>query len=549
VRVSEIRVGGLGLANLDRHQIVEYVFQSLDGGKGGWVITLNTDLLLQCTRDPELRAQYERAELRVADGLPLMWAAWLQGTPLPDRVAGSDLVWLLAEAAARTGRSLYLLGGDSGVADGAAARLRAELPNLRIVGYSSPRISGRPTAQEVDHVRETLLAARPDLVYVALGAPKQEWLIASLRDEFAGTWMIGVGISLSFVAGFVDRAPLWMQRAGLEWLHRLFQEPKRLGRRYLVHDLPFVLKLLMDALTHRYLNAGRSTPERVPMDLDQAASARQLAPSRSSEMTMPVNAVDDIRTFDSWATDYYEPLALRYYDSAIARMLDLLAVGKGGLILDAGCGTGVHSVRAAKAGYRIEAVDMSEVVLDVAREHARVAGVADQIRLSKANLTRLDFPSGHFDAIFSWGVIIHIPEIEAALAELCRVLKAGGRVALQITNLRSIDYSLERLARSVLRKPDTSLSWSRFGAGSWCEMNGGRLFNWHLDIPAVSRYLESELPLCRTYRGAAEFTELHRRFSRRSIRNAFRQINRFYFSAGLPASIANTNLLVFEKRS
>jgi SAM-dependent methyltransferase len=266
-------------------------------------------------------------------------------------------------------------------------------------------------------------------------------------------------------------------------------------------------------------------------------------------MIMTVDAVDDIRTFDSWATDYYEPWALQYYDRAIARMLDLLAVRKGGFILDAGCGTGVHSVRAAKAGYRIEAVDISQVALEAARQHAQVAGVVDQIRFSKANLTQLDFPSSHFDAVFSWGVIIHIPEIESALAELCRVLKPSGRVALQVTNLRSIDYSLERLARSALRKPDTSLTWSRLGAGSWCEMNGGRLFNWHLDIPAVSRYLESELPLCRTYRGAAEFTELHRRFSWPSIRKAFRQINRFYFSAGLPASVANTNLLVFEKKS
>jgi SAM-dependent methyltransferase len=266
-------------------------------------------------------------------------------------------------------------------------------------------------------------------------------------------------------------------------------------------------------------------------------------------MTKSIQAVDDLRTFDAWARDYYEPLALQYYDMAIARMLGLLAVGKGGLILDAGCGTGVHSVRAAKAGYRIQAVDISEVVLDVAQQHAQEAGVSDRISFAKANLTRLSFPNEHFDAIFSWGVVIHVPEIETALAELCRVLKTGGRLALQITNSRSIDYLLERLARSVLRKPDSSLTWSRFGAGSWCEMNGGRLFNWHLDIPALSRYLESALPLRRTYRGAAEFTELHRRLSWPVFRDAFRQINRFYFSVGLPAGIANTNLLVFEKRS
>ena len=183
------------------------------------------------------------ADYVVADGIPLLWAARLQGTPLPDRVAGSDLVWLLAERAARAGRSLYLLGGAPGAAADAARIFRERWPDLRIAGLSSPALSSDPGAAELAPVLAALRESRPDLVFVALGSPKQDRLIAELRGHFPGTWWIGVGISLSFAAGRVSRAPRWMQRLGLEWVHRLAQEPGRLWRRYLVHDLPFTLGL------------------------------------------------------------------------------------------------------------------------------------------------------------------------------------------------------------------------------------------------------------------------------------------------------------------
>jgi N-acetylglucosaminyldiphosphoundecaprenol N-acetyl-beta-D-mannosaminyltransferase len=101
-----------------------------------------------------------------------------------------------------------------------------------------------PTVAELQDVRTALAAAPPDLVYVGLGAPKEELLISNLRPNFPRTWWMGVGISLSFMSGAVRRAPSWMQRTGLEWLHRLAQEPRRLARRYLLEDLPFALRLL-----------------------------------------------------------------------------------------------------------------------------------------------------------------------------------------------------------------------------------------------------------------------------------------------------------------
>lgn len=227
-----------------RHELIDHVFAALERGRGGWIITANLDYLQRFASDPQAAAVYERADYIVADGMPLLWAARLQRSPLPERVAGSDLVWLVAERSAQLGRSIYLLGGDPGAAEGAAATLRDRWPALPIAGLSSPRVDNPPTPEQVREIVAELRAANPDIVYVALGAPKQDLLIDALRVHFPRTWWIGVGISLSFMAGHVRRAPVLLQRIGLEWLHRLVQEPRRLGRRYLVTNLPFALRLL-----------------------------------------------------------------------------------------------------------------------------------------------------------------------------------------------------------------------------------------------------------------------------------------------------------------
>jgi N-acetylglucosaminyldiphosphoundecaprenol N-acetyl-beta-D-mannosaminyltransferase len=244
---SCVELDGIALQCMTRAELVEQLDGSLERGAGGWIITLNVDHVQRVQRIPRVRECYAKADWIVADGMPLLWAAALQGTPLPDRVAGSDLVWTIAERAAKRGRSLYLLGGAAGAAEAAARVLTARWPELRIAGISSPDVSEPATPAELDAIRSKLAKAEPDIVYVALGAPKAEYLIAALREAFPRTWWIGVGISLSFIAGTVQRAPVWVQRSGLEWLHRLAQEPRRLARRYLIDDLPFTAGFLWRA--------------------------------------------------------------------------------------------------------------------------------------------------------------------------------------------------------------------------------------------------------------------------------------------------------------
>ena len=254
-RLETISLAGTRIACLTRHQVVEFVGTELKAGRGGWVITTNVDHLQRATADARLRGHYDEARLVVADGVPLLWAARLQGTPLPDRVAGSDLVWLLAEHAAHAGGRLYLLGGAPGTAAATASRLRDRWASLDIAGWSSPRISEIPSTEELTELAAALGDTRPSIVYVALGSPKTEHLISALHRQFPSVWWVGVGISFSFIAEQVRRAPTWMQRSGLEWLHRLIQEPRRLARRYLIDDIPFLIRLMLRSWRTRQLES------------------------------------------------------------------------------------------------------------------------------------------------------------------------------------------------------------------------------------------------------------------------------------------------------
>jgi N-acetylglucosaminyldiphosphoundecaprenol N-acetyl-beta-D-mannosaminyltransferase len=239
------------LARVDGSQLLDHIFAELSEGRGGWLVTANLDFLRRYAHDPSMRRLYAQADVRVADGRPLVWAAKLQGDELPERVAGSRLVEPLAARAAREGRSLYLLGGVDGAAAGAARTLCQQAPGLHIAGYSSPRVSEPASAGELDFIHTELERTKPDVLLVALGSPKQELLIEALRPRFPGIWMIGVGITFSFLAGLEPRAPEWMGDWSLEWVHRLAHDPKRLGPRYLLHDVPFAFELFGRAALRR----------------------------------------------------------------------------------------------------------------------------------------------------------------------------------------------------------------------------------------------------------------------------------------------------------
>jgi N-acetylglucosaminyldiphosphoundecaprenol N-acetyl-beta-D-mannosaminyltransferase len=253
-----IELLGMQLACCSEPELLDTLFAALEKQRGGWLITANLDFLRRYYKDPRMQVLYAQADLRVADGMPLVWAAYLQGTPLPERIAGASLLRPLAERAARDGRSIYFLGGNGTAAEGASRALSVEFPELRVAGFSSPWLPQEPDDAAVEPTRQALTEARPDIVLVALGSPKQEWLISKLRRSLPSCWFIGVGMSFSFTTGDMPRAPAWMQRSGLEWVHRLLSEPRRLGKRYLWHDAPFGIELLGRSLFQRWKNDGRA---------------------------------------------------------------------------------------------------------------------------------------------------------------------------------------------------------------------------------------------------------------------------------------------------
>lgn len=234
---SRIRVGQVPIDVLDFEGALDAIDRLVQAGKGGTVFTPNVDHVVVAEQNARFRAAYAACDLSMVDGMPLLWASRALGSPLPVKISGSDFVKPLLRRAAERGYRVYFLGGDPGVAEQARDKLLVEMPTLNIVGIDSPRI-------DIDHVDQAMIArirdARPDLVLLALGAPKQEIFAHEQRAALSPAVLLGIGASLDFIAGSKRRAPAWMSDAGLEWLFRLAQEPRRLASRYLVRDSRFI---------------------------------------------------------------------------------------------------------------------------------------------------------------------------------------------------------------------------------------------------------------------------------------------------------------------
>ena len=264
--LPSVRLLGVRFDAMTETQAIAHVLDELDAGRGGLVVTPNLDHLRRCHRHSDYRAIVGGAQLVVADGVPLLWASRIAGTPLPQVVPGSNLVSSLSAGAAARGRSIFLLGGAAGSADGAARVLVARSPRLRVAGRYCPPHGFEDDPDEMCRIETALLSASPDIAFIGLGSPKQERLALRLRSLLPQTWWLGVGISFSYLAGDVRRAPVWMRRAGLEWAHRLGSEPRRLARRYLVEGISFGLQLAAWSAAQRCLGARRRTPRPDPCD-------------------------------------------------------------------------------------------------------------------------------------------------------------------------------------------------------------------------------------------------------------------------------------------
>ena len=234
---ERVNILGVDVDAVTMAEAVNVVRRAMDTRAGVMVATANAEMLMRATHDDELRHILNASALVVPDGAGTVWAARHLGHAMPERVAGYDLAQELLRCAPAEGRRVYFFGSAPGVAEKAKAKAEQLYPGIEIVGVRNGFFSPADNAAIIAEIR----AARPDLLLVALGVPKQEKWIAAHLAELDVPVAIGVGGTLDVMAGVMKRAPYWMQRAKLEWLFRGLMQPKRAGR---LLALPkFVLKV------------------------------------------------------------------------------------------------------------------------------------------------------------------------------------------------------------------------------------------------------------------------------------------------------------------
>jgi UDP-N-acetylglucosamine 2-epimerase (non-hydrolysing) len=236
---QRIEVLGCPVDNLSMEETLEAVERMVAAGGAHQHVVVNADKVVKARRDPELRRIIRECDLINADGMPVVWASHLLGRPLKERVAGIDLFEALMARAAARGWRVYLLGAREEVLKRVRAAFEQRHPGIRIVGTRNGYWRPDEEAGVADAIRD----ARPQLLFVAISSPKKEQFLGRWREHMQVPFAMGVGGSFDVAAGVLTRAPRWMQHTGLEWFHRFLQEPRRMFRRYFVHDMAFFAML------------------------------------------------------------------------------------------------------------------------------------------------------------------------------------------------------------------------------------------------------------------------------------------------------------------
>lgn len=242
--------------NYDFSDLLGFIDESIRRQNHSYIVTCNVDHLIKLRKDAEFQQVYASAGAIVADGMPIVWASKMLRKPLKMKVSGSDLFGKLGKAFESRRYRLFFLGSASGVPERAMRNLKRSFPDMNIVGCYSPSYGFEAKEEENRRIVQMLIDTRPDIVFVGVGAPKQEKWIYRHYLEYRVPVSIGVGATFDFISGSVKRAPRLLQRTGFEWCWRLAQEPKRLWKRYLVHDSRFLVMVLKEMVKARKSSSG-----------------------------------------------------------------------------------------------------------------------------------------------------------------------------------------------------------------------------------------------------------------------------------------------------
>jgi len=251
---QRIKFLNIFIDNLSHSEALDKIESFIKNDIHNVVIPTNVDCLVKLQKDNDLLCSYESADVVLADGVPIIWGSKLLGTPLKEKVSGSDIFPKLCERASQKKYSIFFLGGIKGIGEKASIKLKLDYPDLDIVGTYSPPFGFEYDSHENKRIIELINKNSPDILCVFLGVPKQEKWLYQYRDQLDVKVSICLGASLDFIAGKVKRAPVWMQKNGLEWLFRIFQEPKRMFKRYFIDDFVFFPLFIKFFILKRLLN-------------------------------------------------------------------------------------------------------------------------------------------------------------------------------------------------------------------------------------------------------------------------------------------------------
>lgn len=321
--VATALVAGVPVDDVTMEQTIEMIGGFIDIGRATGrtfqLATINVDFVVNAQRDDELRAILQRADVCMADGMPIVWYSQIAGVPFRERVAGADLVPALVDRSRARGWRVLLFGSAEGVAESAAEMLIERFPGAIVHGMSGPML--RDVRAMDDEWTEAITAFRPDVICVALGNPKQEKWIRAHRSRLGASVLIGVGGTLDFIVGGRRRAPEWMRRFGLEWVYRASQEPARLGKRYLRDAVVFAPHMLR--IVWRRLRWGAASAGVWPVSVDGDRT--------TVDLTGSVLRHRDVHALLALAREAHrggQVLRVRGCDAGSRRLLDSLGVVK-----------------------------------------------------------------------------------------------------------------------------------------------------------------------------------------------------------------------------
>lgn len=247
LRHPRVDVLGVNLSAVNMYRAIGLSESWIETGKSGYICMTGVHGVMEAQSNPHLRRVLNQAVINAPDGMPMTWVGWLQGQSQMDRVYGPDFMANLCQRSVEKGYRHYLYGGEPRVAQALKIALEKRFPGLKIVGTFTPPFRSLTHEEETDFLND-VRHAKPDIVWIGLSTPKQELFMADYLERLGVPLLVGVGAAFDFHTSRIDDAPAWIKRAGLQWLHRLLQDPGRLWKRYLLNNPAFLWRISLQLL-------------------------------------------------------------------------------------------------------------------------------------------------------------------------------------------------------------------------------------------------------------------------------------------------------------